>query len=294
MKVLRLLVFSAALSLLSCNDDTNTFDVIKQFNADVNTIDNHIASTGTEAIKDNSGVRIVVTVLGTSSLPPRRDHTVNLKLNGRLLSSGVVIEDITKQGALSGLMPGLVEGVEILPEGSVATIYIPSALAYGNIEQPGIPANSILVYDVELLDVSIPQTEEQQFAADTIAINKHLKDNSIIALSTPFGVRYTITEEGSGSIPGWYARISVTYRASLLGSSEAFFNGTVEPSADFDSRVVDFLPGLQVAFQRFPPGTKAVVYIPSTMAFGKQGAGQGTVPPNSNVVYEITSFSVFN
>lgn len=295
MKIIYSVLFLAAL-LLSCNDNKDTFDVIKQFEADVKAIDSYLASTSTEAIKDNSGVRIVLSSVGESGLPPRRDQTVNLKVKGKLLSSGVVIEDEIKEGGLSGLMPGIVEGVEILPEGSVATLYIPSVLAYGPVAKPGIPANSILVYDVELVDVSISQTEQQQFKTDTAAINKHLKERSITAVTAPFGVKYTITEEGSGNIPGWYSGISVTYKASILGSDEPFYDGTVQPNEEFDSRVVDFLPGLMVAFQSFPAGTKATVYIPSTMAFGTKGVqtGEINVPANSNVVYEISSFEIVN
>ncbi|MBX9449345.1 MAG: FKBP-type peptidyl-prolyl cis-trans isomerase [Taibaiella sp.] len=41
-----------------------------------------------------------------------------------------------------------------MQKGQKATLYIPSSLAYGkNSPTPAIPANSILVFDVELLDI---------------------------------------------------------------------------------------------------------------------------------------------
>jgi FKBP-type peptidyl-prolyl cis-trans isomerase FkpA len=45
------------------------------------------------------------------------------------------------------------EGIAILPQGSKATLYIPSRLAYGPNARPSIPANSILIFDVELKNI---------------------------------------------------------------------------------------------------------------------------------------------
>jgi FKBP-type peptidyl-prolyl cis-trans isomerase FkpA len=295
MKILYFLLVSVALFLTSCdNNDGVSFDAAEQFKADVKAIDDYLTATSTDAIKDQSGVRIVLTSVGIKGLPPKRDHNVKVKYTGSLLKNGAVFDDGTVEGVLSGMLPGWIESFEILPEGSVATLYVPSGLGFGNTDRSGVPPNSILVYDVELVDVTVSDTEMQQFQADTAAINKYLKDNSINAFSTPFGVKYTITELGNGLIPGWYSKVAVTYRSRLLNSTSAFFNGTVQPNETFDSRVVDFLLGLQVAFQSFPAGTKAVVYIPSTLAFGKDGAGEGTVPANANVVYEINSFELVN
>ncbi len=279
-------------ALLACDDKGNAFDEVARFNADVKKIDDFLEATGAIAVKDNSGVRVVITDLGAEGLPPTRDQRVSFDFKGALFSTGSVFEEGTAEGVLHNSMPGLVEGLEILPEGSKAKLYIPSTMGFGNIDRTGVPANSILVYEVDLTNVILSNEEKQQFTADTAAINKYLKDNNIEAVSAPFGITYTINEEGSGTIPGWFSQIKVNYRSSVLGSQEAFFNGTVQPNQNFDSRVVDFLPGLMVAFQSFPPGTKATVYIPSTYAFGIKGVDEGRVPANSNVVYEINSFEV--
>lgn len=45
------------------------------------------------------------------------------------------------------------EGLALLNKGSKATLYIPSTLAYGAQGNPSIPANSILIFDVQILDI---------------------------------------------------------------------------------------------------------------------------------------------
>ncbi len=54
---------------------------------------------------------------------------------------------------LNGIIKGWQEALQLMPEGSVYKLYIPPELAYGAQPQPGIPPFSVLVFDVELLEV---------------------------------------------------------------------------------------------------------------------------------------------
>jgi FKBP-type peptidyl-prolyl cis-trans isomerase FkpA len=51
------------------------------------------------------------------------------------------------------VIKGWDEGVALLPKGSKATFYIPSRMGYGVNAQAKIPANSILIFDVELKNI---------------------------------------------------------------------------------------------------------------------------------------------
>ncbi len=46
------------------------------------------------------------------------------------------------------------EGIQLLSKGSRASFFIPSALGYGAVDRGPIPANSILIFDVELVEIS--------------------------------------------------------------------------------------------------------------------------------------------
>lgn len=55
--------------------------------------------------------------------------------------------------AVGGVIKGWQEGIQLMKEGAKYEFVIPAELAYGSIPRPQIPANSVLVFEVELLEV---------------------------------------------------------------------------------------------------------------------------------------------
>jgi FKBP-type peptidyl-prolyl cis-trans isomerase FkpA/FKBP-type peptidyl-prolyl cis-trans isomerase FklB len=55
--------------------------------------------------------------------------------------------------SLSGLIQGWQIGFQLLGQGSIATLYIPSGLGYGPSGSGPIPANANLIFDVSLVGV---------------------------------------------------------------------------------------------------------------------------------------------
>jgi FKBP-type peptidyl-prolyl cis-trans isomerase len=55
--------------------------------------------------------------------------------------------------AVSGVIPGWSEGLQLMQKGGKAIFYVPPELGYGDRPMQGIPANATQVFQVELLDV---------------------------------------------------------------------------------------------------------------------------------------------
>ena len=107
-------------------------------------------------ITTESGLQYEVVTLGDGPMPTEAS-TVSVFYEGTLLD-GTVFDSSYDTGdtvsfPLSGVIPGWTEGLQLMPLGSTYKFYIPSNLAYGSRGTGPIPANSTLIFKVELLEV---------------------------------------------------------------------------------------------------------------------------------------------
>ncbi|HQJ19847.1 MAG TPA: FKBP-type peptidyl-prolyl cis-trans isomerase [Bacteroidales bacterium] len=104
-----------------------------------------------------NGVCYVIAKAGNGPRPMSSD-TLTIHVKG-YLPDGTIFEDTYSRNTPlkttpATLIAGLKEAIQIMPEGSVWRIYVPSALAYGEKGVQGIiPPFSALIFDVELLSV---------------------------------------------------------------------------------------------------------------------------------------------
>lgn len=104
-----------------------------------------------------SGLQYKMTKEGTGK-QPSATSMVTVHYKGQLVD-GKVFDSSIERGEpvefpLNQVIPGWTEGLQLMKEGGKATFYIPSQLGYGEQGVPGmIPANSTLIFDVELIKV---------------------------------------------------------------------------------------------------------------------------------------------
>ena len=103
-----------------------------------------------------SGLQYKIIAEGNGATPKESD-TVSVHYKGTL-TNGTEFDSSYKRNQpaefpLKGVIPGWTEGLQLLKKGGKAQFWIPPQLAYGDRPRPGIPANSVLVFEVELLDV---------------------------------------------------------------------------------------------------------------------------------------------
>ena len=127
---------------------------------------NHAASQKfLEENKKRAGVMTTATGLqyevlkkGTGTVSPKATDNVKVHYHGTL-ADGSVFDSSVERGepitfGLNQVIPGWTEGVQLMHVGDKYKFYIPSDLAYGeNSPSPAIPGGSMLIFEVELLEI---------------------------------------------------------------------------------------------------------------------------------------------
>jgi FKBP-type peptidyl-prolyl cis-trans isomerase FklB len=110
-----------------------------------------------------SGLQYRVIRAGTGPRPGRNDRVAVRYRSTRL--DGTAFHDSTREGTepetfrVSGLVPGLTEALQLMPEGSRWEIFLAPDLAFG---RRGALQDQTVVYDLELLTVLPAETMSQE------------------------------------------------------------------------------------------------------------------------------------
>jgi FKBP-type peptidyl-prolyl cis-trans isomerase FkpA len=98
-----------------------------------------------------SGLMYQVVKVGEGPSPTAQDVAlVNYK--GRLTNGTQFDANEKTPFPVSGVIPGFTEGLQKMQRGGSYRLCIPAALGYGAVANERIPANSTLIFDVDLLD----------------------------------------------------------------------------------------------------------------------------------------------
>jgi len=100
-----------------------------------------------------SGLGTLVLRPGTAVRPAASDG-VKVNYIGYLAATGEVFDQgMDAEFPVVGVIPGFSEGLQLTGKGGVTRLCIPAALGYGERATGPIPANSDLVFQVELVDI---------------------------------------------------------------------------------------------------------------------------------------------
>lgn len=126
--------------------------------ADDKTLQDYFAKNNIKAEKTSSGLYYTIQKEGTGD-KIAAGQVASLMYTGKLLD-GTEFDSNKGKDALKvkagagSVIPGFDEGIMLLKKGTKATLYIPSALAYGeHSPTPSMPPNSILIFELEVSDV---------------------------------------------------------------------------------------------------------------------------------------------
>jgi len=153
MKKLSLLLITLLIAFAGCKKDNNEGAI------DNKIILAYIQANNLTAKHTGSGLYYVVTAVGDSTRPISTS-TVYVKYRGYVLDgtklgaqfdSSYELSEQPAQFVMTNLIKGFAEGLTQFGKGGKGELIIPSGLGYGNVVSGVIPANSVLVFDFELV-----------------------------------------------------------------------------------------------------------------------------------------------
>jgi len=207
-------------------------------------IQDYLAADSIQAIPTEEGIYFQLEEEGEGPQPKPGDY-VMVRYQGKLLDGTTFDESIPGepfvfQMGYRQVIRGWDLGLSNFRVGSKGQLFIPPQLGYGSSEVGNVPANSPLVFDIELLrimdyeayDAYMIELEEkermafesqqaQQFKEDKRLIQEYALANKMKAKRTASGLSYVINKKGKGETAKPGDVLEVQYKGSLI-SGEVF------------------------------------------------------------------------
>ncbi len=144
-----LLVLAA---LASCGDKTLSPE--EQFVEDIRIIKQYLSDNNLTADSTTKGLHYIITNTGGGG-NPNQQSSVKVKYKG-YLTNGTVFDETTGDETITFPLTDLIEGwqigIPLLQKGGKGTFLLPSAIGYGPYATGTIPSNSVLIFEIELID----------------------------------------------------------------------------------------------------------------------------------------------
>lgn len=229
---------------------------------------------------------------------------------------GIPLPAIINDSSQLATEPGMIQVLRMLSKGDSVTFTLSFAELLRLNRRPALPGMDttlIVSYFLHVRDIMeqqayeeyqaklIQEKSQKQLAADVAMIDAYLKDKNISAEKTESGLRYVITRPGKGENGKPEQVAGVNYAGYLLSGeyfdtnikSVAQEKGLYEPARDASYKpyevTIDRSPvikGWHETLKLLNKGSRAIIYIPSTLAYGPRQRSE-IIKPNSILVFEM-------
>ena len=149
--------FSFCIILSSCKKDDNckyTESAVVVPASEMANLQTWVSANRPLAIQHPRGFYYEITAAGTGTVTPSVCSNVTVKYAGYLTNGFKFDENTTGiTFALGQLIVGWQRGIPLIKTGGSINLYLPPSLGYGSSASGPIPANSILIFNIQLTAV---------------------------------------------------------------------------------------------------------------------------------------------
>ena len=123
---------------------------------------------------------------------------------------------------------------------------------------------------------------KDQIAEGEAFLAKNKEEEGVIV--TPSGLQYKVVKMGTGAKPVDSDVVRVHYTGTLIDGTK--FDSSVDRGEPAEFMVNGVISGWVEALQLMPVGSKFILYIPSELGYGGNGAGD-VIRPYSTLIFEV-------
>lgn len=108
-------------------------------------------------------------------------------------------------------------------------------------------------------------------------------------MTTASGLQYKVVTEGKGKKPSATSTVKVHYKGTTIDGK--VFDSSIDRGQPAEFALNQVIPGWTEGLQLMTQGSKYILYIPSNIAYGENGAG-GAIGPNETLIFEVELLEV--
>ena len=270
-----------AILFMSCNNNDTDLPIPVDYTAKNEAeIKAYVAENHLDAKRTDSGLYYVINEEGTGKRPTAtsnvtvsyKGYYADKKAFGQSTDAGITVN-------LQAMITGWMEGIPFFKEGGSGILLIPAHLAYGSDESRGVPAGSVLIFEIKLISVEFS-------AANDAEIVKYIADNQLNAKKTESGLYYVIDEPGTGKQPTATSNVTVAYKGYY--TNKTVFDASSTTGVSFNLQGV--IKGWTEGIPYFKEGGSGKLLIPASLGYGSYN--YNTVPGGSVLIFDVKLISV--
>lgn len=233
--------------------------------------------------------------------------TLNLKY---ITSKDSLVFDSWKMGkpiqlkiAKSSFKGDLMDGLTLLTVGDSASFLINAdslfTKTFGAPRPAFIDSSSFLSFTVKVISTTTDaalkaeelKAEKENAMKENEIIAKYIADKQMTPSKSSSGLMYVISEPGTGEQAQAGKTVKVHYTGRLLDGTK--FDSSLDRNEPIEFKLGQgmVIKGWDEGIALLKVGGKALLIIPSNLAYGSRGAG-GVIPPFSPLTFEVELVSV--